>query len=225
MCNIRFSLSHSGMCFFAFLWSVSKNRWTYSHNCTARFNLKRNDERQRKLDEKKKCVLFIRWIVIVSVTVPKSSTTFNSIERKKNCCFYSSWANDCNLPLVRSHQTFPWKCAPSPGSNWMFDIHSHGIPIDTENLDSVQSNNHGQMHRSSLNLQVLDSYNCRWCDDTNWCIHVRICHFFLKIIVEDWRCFGYYWFSLELLVNGTLLLTCIHLNEHFQCFRLLPFGI
>lgn len=53
MCNIRFSFSNSGMCFFAFLRSVSKNRWTYSHNCTARFNLKWNDERQRKLDEEK----------------------------------------------------------------------------------------------------------------------------------------------------------------------------
>lgn len=190
MCNIRFSFSNSGMCFFAFLRSVSKNRWTYSHNCTARFNLKWNDERQRKLEEKNNvCCLFGESISLVLQCrrAQRHSIWFN--REKKNGYFHSNVPKDCNLPLVRSHQTFPWKCAPSPGSNWMFDTHSHGIPTDTENLGSVQSNNHGQTHRSSLNLQELDSYNFRWCDDTNWCIHSGECHFFLKGIVEDWNCF------------------------------------
>lgn len=130
-------------------------------------------------------MLFIQWIDI-DVTVPMSSTTFNSMKPIIKSYFYSNLAkvqkviNTCNSLLARNHQTFPWKCAHSPGSNWILHTLRHDISRDSQNPDSVQTNNHGQTLRLSSNLQAKDFCNFLWCDDTSWCIHLERCHFFLN---------------------------------------------
>lgn len=129
-----------------------------------------------------------------------------------------------HLPLVQSHRTFPWKRALSPGSSWMLCTRPNDISRDTENLDSVQRSNHGRMHRWSSNLQVQDSYNCHWCDGISWCIRSARCHSFLQFVEDKCHEMRTSWFSI-LLRGITILLTCVHLNQHLQWFRFRPFGI
>lgn len=163
--------------------------------------------------------LFIRWVGIDCNRAEElNDIQFDSTEKKKLFLFeFGKGANDrrkneicSNLQLARSRQTFPWKCAPCPDSSWMLHIHPHGISIDSGNLDSVQSYNHGQMHRLSSNLRVQDSYNFRWCGDTNWCIRLAECHFFLQSAVGKGREKGKFRFVINLgkLPFSWLVFTC-----------------